>query len=644
MRSALSPLFRTVAVLGLYVLIAVCHSWPLATCLSTCLPGTGLGDNTTFVWNIWWMRQVFPDVIGYFSSTAIMAPVGSSLVLHTHAAWPAAIAATALRQFSEVEAYNLLMVGSLALNALATYGLASAVTGRFWPSVAAGAVFVVAPPVALRLLGHQNLVVVWPFIVAMTAWVRVGFGAGWPLAVLTGLAFAATCYTDYYQAVYLLMCAGAYAAVRLIHFQAQITVREGRGLWRSLIGLAALSSLVGAAIWLSPLERLDVGNVTISLRSSTNAFTAAWLLLVGAAAARWRLRLSVMSRHAQFSRGAVMRSMAIVVATAAVCLVPLLVGLARLDGYVAPGASLRSSPPGVDIGTVILGPPLSGLVGSGVQALYQSLDIDMMESGAWLGAVLPLYLLVLLRRQTWTVTLRTWLTILLVFVVWSLGPHLTAFGTRTGVLLPQALAHYVPILDNARIPSRAMIVVALAGAIGLAICLTHVRRRYWLHGVVVALAVAEGLAWPLPVTTVPPLDVYRPIEDDDADVAVLSVPFGLRDGFGERGTLVHEALLAQTVHRHRLAGGFVARLSPAITQWYDTYEPFSSLLRATPLLPCREASSGLRSANVGYVVFYRRYLDEESLAAWQNVLPGRVVAEDTDRLVVRLTDCETTSR
>src|SRR4029453_2327240 len=40
-----------------YVALAVLHSYPLIRHLDSSLPGLGLGDNVTFVWNSWWMRQ-----------------------------------------------------------------------------------------------------------------------------------------------------------------------------------------------------------------------------------------------------------------------------------------------------------------------------------------------------------------------------------------------------------------------------------------------------------------------------------------------------------------------------------------------------------------------------------------------------------
>jgi hypothetical protein len=60
--------------------------------------------------------------------------------------------------------------------------------------------------------------------------------------------------------------------------------------------------------------------------------------------------------------------------------------------------------------------------------------------------------------------------------------------------------------------------------------------------------------------------------------ALLDLPLGLRDGFGERGHLDHRALFYQTLHQHPIAGGFVARLSPRIVEAYATDPVLGTLL------------------------------------------------------------------
>src|SRR5688500_14546183 len=100
-----------------YTVLAIVHTYPLITHLDTHLPGDGLADNVSFVWNLWWMREALASASrDFFYCPLIVAPFGSSLILHTHTAVPAFIGATLLGSRPTVEAQNLLLIGSLVFN------------------------------------------------------------------------------------------------------------------------------------------------------------------------------------------------------------------------------------------------------------------------------------------------------------------------------------------------------------------------------------------------------------------------------------------------------------------------------------------------------------------------------------------------
>jgi hypothetical protein len=60
--------------------------------------------------------------------------------------------------------------------------------------------------------------------------------------------------------------------------------------------------------------------------------------------------------------------------------------------------------------------------------------------------------------------------------------------------------------------------------------------------------------------------------------AVLELPLGIRDGFGETGRFDHRALVFQMTHRQPIAGGFVARLSPQTRLMYESSPALRSLM------------------------------------------------------------------
>jgi hypothetical protein len=126
-----------------------------------------------------------------------------------------------------------------------------------------------------------------------------------------------------------------------------------------------------------------------------------------------------------------------------------------------------------------------------------------------------------------------------------------------------------------------------------------------------ALALVESLAAPLPLAPVGAPGVYANIAASNNAGAVLTIPFGVRDGFGEKGLLEHDALYGQTIHGRPLVGGFLARLPPRVWSWYEQTEPYRSLLAlsspaaaATPVPTCESVVSGLRAASVAFVVLY----------------------------------------
>src|SRR4249920_2213460 len=105
------------AVLVAFAGLAILHTYPLVTTLSTHVPGRDLGDNASFIWNFWWMREaISSERFSFLWSPYILWPVGGSLALHTHTAFPAFVGATLLSALDVVTAQNVLLIVSVALN------------------------------------------------------------------------------------------------------------------------------------------------------------------------------------------------------------------------------------------------------------------------------------------------------------------------------------------------------------------------------------------------------------------------------------------------------------------------------------------------------------------------------------------------
>jgi len=265
-----------------------------------------------------------------------------------------------------------------------------------------------------------------------------------------------------------------------------------------------------------------------------------------------------------------------------VLILPILIAAFRLwraGDYESQVYFWRGAPPGIDVGALIAGNPIGLLTGTFTRTLYERLGIDPVESAVWIG-IAPLALLVfaLTRRQV-IQNVRIYISIGVVFLVWSLGPYLRVFGYNTAFMLPQTFLRFVPVLANARIPGRAFVVVALmlalVGALALVSIEASTRRR--VATMAVALVVFDF--WPAPHvwTFLDRPALYLTLQRLP-DGVVLEVPIGIRDGFGERGKLDHMTLYSQTIHGQRMVGGFVARLSPRIKNAYESDPVFRPLL------------------------------------------------------------------
>src|SRR5687768_7372098 len=166
----------------------------------------------------------------------------------------------------------------------------------------------------------------------------------------------------------------------------------------------------------------------------------------------------------------------ITVATFALVTLPLIVQAFRLaisGRYISQTYFWRSAPRGIDALAPIVGHPFHPLYGGAVTTFYEDLGLDRIEAVGWMGVV-PIIVLAM-GRGSWfdSEEARRWKIVLIVCAIWALGPFLTLAGVDMGLPLPQALARFVPLVENARMPGRAMVCVYLALGVLMALRLAH---------------------------------------------------------------------------------------------------------------------------------------------------------------------------
>jgi hypothetical protein len=587
-------------VLSAALAFALVWTFPLVQSPGGRILGAGAGDNVTFLWNLWWMRQAIADPsLDFFHCELIFAPWGTPLVLHTHTALPAFIAATLLRPLPLALAQNSIIWAALAANLCAMYALALQRTGDRQASFAGALVFAGSPFLVAHLHGHWNLVHLWPLplvVLATSRATKQSRGTGDPpymtgaWAAATGVLLAITAYTDYYIALFAAVLFAMVVADRLVAVSTTIQTRRWTLLAGLFAALAAIAFVLALAIHFSGGTSLGAGTLRISVRTVTNPLRAAWIALIAAALALWRPGLRLAWRD-EASRRRAIACMTVASGVGLVLVAPLLWHAAHLiaaGDYASETWRWRSGPRGVDVATILLGSPFHPVVGPHVGAAYRALGLDPIEQIGWMG-VAPVVLAIFALRRRRQDSLK-WGLLWLGAVVWSFGAFLSVAGVDIGLPLPQIVQRFLPIVSNARMPGRVMAVAFLALAMLTAIGTAALRERLRpgaarVAGAALCAAVLVDF-WPAPFPTMAPDTpaVY-------ADVAVLGdgpvaeLPLGIRDGFGEQGRLDHAALYHQSVHGRPMVGGFVARLSPSLRSRYLNEPIISSLLKLSGGVP-----------------------------------------------------------
>ena len=639
-------------------LFAVVWTLPLALHLSTHIPGPGAGDNVSFLWNFWWMREAVASGQSPFQTAALFAPAGANLTLHTHTMLPAFAGATVLGGLPLAVALNLTILAGISLNAFSAYLLAWRVTRDYAAALLGGLVFAGAPYFAGHLYGHFNLTMAWTVpLFAMAAIEGLRGSRGW--AIGAGVILGLTAYIDYYYVVFQLVLVLALIAVLDRGWSVRFRGTEGRrGLSSVLAGLIATDALLILGIFITGGFEMSLGGKRLSFHTIFNPLQLLWLLSMLWLIARFRPSITIDSTAARPRLASQLTMMAASFALIAAPIVWHGASLIAKGEYVTQRYYWRSAPSGVDLGTVALGNPFGGPRRSGSQWLYDTFGIDNIEGTAWLGIV-PLALGAFVIRRGWradadcspahALGVRTWAVVGGVFLIWAFGSHLMLFGVNTGMVLPQAAARYLPIVGNARIPGRAMVMVWMSLSVLVALALATWRPGRFQRGTVLTLAATaiafDFMAAPIPLTALDRPAIYETLRDRPEAGAVCELPMGIRDGFRAAGHLDHRTLAYQTIHGRPMTGGFVARLPPSTLRAYEQDALLAALLklsspeenRATVLPDPTAAAERLRAHGISFVMLNRRLSPPALVEYVTGALPLQLVAKDEERSLYLVT-------
>jgi hypothetical protein len=676
---------RHVLALGVWAGATSWWLWPILSSLTHAIPGRGPGDNLTFVWNIWWMRQaVQHSTYAFFRSPLIFYPEGVNLTLHTHTALPALLAALAAPTADLLATQNILIATNLLLNGVAAYALAFYLTRHVGGALLAAIVFGWSPYLAGHVQGHFNLVAAWPLPVvtlltlhALSSGAReadalatspsaspaayvpprsasathAGARRGLIRAAAIGAALAATAYMDYYYAVYGVLAVLVLAAghgIRLRRRDSRPVHRLVNRACRVLLVLIVAATGIAIAIAVTGGGVMAIGPIRASLTGVDNPLGAAWLLSGIVILLKTLPRLALQVDRSRVGAGA--RVGAIAIGVAFVGVAPLLAGLFDLwwhGDYITQRYLWRSAPRGIDLATLLLGNPFGLVTGTFGTAQYARFGIDAIEQAAWIGPGVIALCAVAITDRREDRDLRLLLYLGAVFLTWAVGPYLAVFGHSTAMVLPVTALRYVPVISNARIPGRAIVMVYMVAAVlcahAVACLLGSADRRKRWTAVLLAVLVVVDYAPGAVVHYFPARPrVYEALPPLSSPGALLELPVGLRDGFGEAGTFDSSVLYYQSLHGRAIAGGFIARLPPSVTRAYETNAVLARLLRLSSggSLSADDRDDGSDAADLIRQGFRYVVLDREAapagLTAYVTRLPLRMLSDDGSRAVYEL--------
>lgn len=144
--------------LSLYIILAICITYPIAWQLGTAVPGSE-GDVWVHLWTFNWVKQALLSGQSPFYTSLIFFPQGASLLTHNFAWLHIALWLPLQALIGLGAAYSLLFLATFAFNGFTTYLFALELRFSRWAAFVSGLI-VAFYPYILSHHDHPNLIVV----------------------------------------------------------------------------------------------------------------------------------------------------------------------------------------------------------------------------------------------------------------------------------------------------------------------------------------------------------------------------------------------------------------------------------------------------------------------------------------------------
>lgn len=623
-------------VLASYGAVALAYSWPLPLHFDTHLTGAITGDTGVYVWNQWvFQREILErHHLPYFTDSIFsLSGDPANLSLHNYTIFQNLLALPMVGSLGVVPTFNVVMLLTRVITALAMFLLARHVTGRVAEAWVAGLAFAWSPVLVTRSMGHFSLMAAAPLAVFLL--ILVASSArdrwGWRQILGLGLTLGWATSTDVYYGIYCLLLGALFLATRAVHLR-HLVGDPARGLRIALDLCIAVTACVVGLVATSGGWQFDVLDQHVSVRS---LYTPVLLLTVLVSArVAWHFRVTM----AAIAPSDAWRTIRVVLGTGvatAVLLSPLLYAAARrlmLSGLDQQAPYWRSSPRGVDLLSLILPNPNHPLSPDRWRLWLSNPTPD-----AYLENVVSVPIVaIVVMGAAWLAGWRPerwWALVTVAFGLLALGPFVHVAGFNTFVPGPWAVLRYLPLIGLARTPARFSIVLMLGAVVLFASALAWAtarwpERRRLILAATSGLLLLELLPAPRPLYSAQVPAIYTHIIASPPDTRVLHLPFGVRDGTTSDGNFSAQTQYFQTAHGRQLIGGYLSRVSTRRRLAIRAEPTLGALMTLSENRPlstdearrfAAEAPAFLQRAKVAFVVIDRTRLpaafDAKALAA-----------------------------
>jgi hypothetical protein len=208
-----------------YLAAGVAVTWPRAVYLAGRLPGDV--DQSTYVWDFWWMAHQVTHLGNPWFTTQIAAPAGAQLGFDTLMPLPGAAMTPVTLAFGPSASYNLLAIVIPGLCCYLAYRAARLWLSTALGAIAAGAFYGLATMLVWQDWYHLNIALgVLFFPLALETSVRLRRRPGWRRAVLAGVVVGAAFLVNQETAIMAAMLAAAVLLDWLARSRSATAVRQ----------------------------------------------------------------------------------------------------------------------------------------------------------------------------------------------------------------------------------------------------------------------------------------------------------------------------------------------------------------------------------------------------------------------------------